>query len=133
MPSTACLRSGELRIAGAYHDSQDSGGDLLHLFGYASEPPVYYYRTIRDLENSAGPFSRLEKGGLADPGSQGSRQSSPRRLYVFWVETTTRQLRTQGRSSTFRGYRHSVRTKFSHLRLDGRWNAAQVLKITMVP
>jgi hypothetical protein len=122
-----------LRIAGAYHDRQDSAGDLLHLFGVtASEPPVYYYRTIRNLENSTGPvFSAWKKVDLQIPVRKVSPIVFLGRLYVFWVETATRQLTDfKDGSSTFKGYRHSVRTKFSHLRLDGRWTPPQLLKIT---
>jgi len=125
-----------LRIAGAYHDrryddKQKPVGDLLHLFGVTtSDPPIYYYRTIRDLDNSKGPvFSAWEKLDLQIP----TRKVSPiiylGRLYVFWVETTTRQLSDFNTgSSEFNGYRHSVRTKFSQLRLDGRWTPPQTIK-----
>lgn len=121
-----------LRIAGAYHDRHGSAGDLLHLFGVtASEPPVYYYRTIRNLENSAGPvFSAWEKVDLQIPARKVSPIVYLGRLYVFWVETTTRPLsRFKDGSSEFGGYRHSVRTKFSQLRLDGRWSPPQTLTV----
>lgn len=123
---------GRLRIAGAYHDRTVSGRDLLHLFGVtASDPPVYYYRTIRNLENSAGPvFSAWEKLDLQIPVRKVSPIVYLGRLYVFWVETTTRPLNEfKNGSSEFTGYRHSVRTKFSQLRLDGRWTPPQTLKV----
>ena len=121
-----------LRIAGAYHDRHGSDGDLLHLFGVtASDPPVYYYRTIRNLENSAGPvFSAWEKVDLQIPVRKVSPIVFLDRLYVFWVETTTRQLSEfKEGSSEFIGYRHSVRAKFSQLRLDGKWTPPQILKV----
>jgi hypothetical protein len=127
-----------LRIAGAYHDrhydeKQQPTSDLLHLFGVtASDPPVYYYRTIRDLENERGPvFSAWRKLDLQIPVRKVSPIVFLGRLYVFWVETTTRPLSEfKEGSSTFKGYRHSVRTKFSQLRLDGQWTPPQTLKVT---
>jgi receptor-binding and translocation channel-forming TcA subunit of Tc toxin/ABC toxin-like protein/neuraminidase-like protein/virulence plasmid A protein len=129
-----------LRIAGAYHDRHGSSGDLLHLFGVtASEPPVYYYRTIRNIEetskevqkNNAGPvFSAWEKVDLQIPVRNVSPIVFLGRLYVFWVETTTRQLsEIKKGNSEFIGYRHSVRTKFSQLRLDGKWTPPQIVKV----
>jgi receptor-binding and translocation channel-forming TcA subunit of Tc toxin/ABC toxin-like protein/neuraminidase-like protein len=128
----------QLRIAGAYHDrhyddKQQPTSDLLHLFGVtASEPPVYYYRLIRDLENKAGPvFSAWEKIDLQIPVRKVSPIVYQGRLYVFWVETTTRQLNEfESGNSSFKGYRHSVRTKYSQLRLDGRWTPPQTLSVT---
>lgn len=123
---------GRLRIAGAYHDRTVSGRDLLHLFGVtASEPPVYHYRTIRNLENTAGPvFSAWEKVDLQIPVRKVSPIVYLGRLYVFWVETTTRSLNEfKSGSSKFTGYRHSVRTKFSQLRLDAKWTPPQILKV----
>jgi hypothetical protein len=120
-----------LRIAGAYHDRNHDGGDLLHLFGVtASEPPVYYYRNVRNLENADGPvFSSWQKVDLQIP----VRQVSPivyfGRLYVFWLETTTRQLtRFTDGDSTFEGYRHSTRLKYSLLRSTGSWSPAQTIR-----
>ena len=123
----------KLRIAGAYHDRRGTAGDLLHLFGVtASEPPVYYYRTVRNLENSAGPaFSAWEKVDVQIPVRKVSPIIYLGRLYVFWVETTTRPLNEfKDGSSQFGGYRHSVRTKYSQLRLDGRWSPPQMLRVT---
>ena len=128
-----------LRVAGAYHDRSDPGSDVLHLFGVsASDPPVYYYRTISSLQpvataaskRSRPVFSPWTKLDLQIPARRVSPVVVNGRLYIFWVETTTRHKTEfiEG-SSTFTGYRHSVRTKFAYLRLDGRWTPPQVLKI----
>jgi hypothetical protein len=129
-----------LRVAGVFHDRPDGGGDVLHLFGVtASEPPVYYYRTISALEPPAATpakpskpvFSSWAKLDIQIPARRISPIVLHGRLYIFWVETTTRQ-KTDfvNGASTFSGYRHSVRTKFSYPRLDGRWTPPQVLKVT---
>ena len=128
-----------LRVAGAYHDRSDASMDVLHLFGVtASEPPVYYYRTISSLEPPAAMparptrpvFSPWTKLDLQIPARRISPIVLHGRLYVFWVETTTRQ-KTDFKDGalTFTGYRHSVRSKFSYLRLDGRWTPPETLKI----
>jgi hypothetical protein len=127
-----------LRVGGAFHDRSDPSVDVLHLFGVtASEPPVYYYRTISSLEPSAAMptrptrpvFSPWTKLDLQIPARRISPIVLHGRLYVFWVETTTRQKTDfKDGASTFTGYRHSVRSKFSYLRLDGRWTPPQTLK-----
>ena len=128
-----------LRVAGAFHDRSDPNMDVLHLFGVtASEPPVYYYRTISGLEPPAATptrptrpvFSPWTKLDLQIPARRISPIVLHGRLYVFWVETTTRQKTDfKDGASTFTGYRHSVRSKFSYLRLDGRWTPPQTLKV----
>jgi hypothetical protein len=129
-----------LRVAGAFHDRSDPNVDVLHLFGVtASEPPVYYYRTISSLLQppTATPtrptrpvFSPWTKLDLQIPARRISPIVLHGRLYIFWVETTTRQKTDfKDGASTFTGYRHSVRSKFSYLRLDGRWTPPQTLKV----
>lgn len=120
-----------LKIAGAYHDQQD-GGDLLHLFGVtAGDPPVYYYRAIRNLnDEKLTSFGPWEKINLQIPVRMVSPIVFKGQLYVFWLETTTRPISEfKEGSSKFRGYRHSVRTKFSLMRLDGQWTPPQILKV----
>lgn len=121
-----------LHIAGAYHDRQGTAGDVLHLFGVtSSDPPIYYYRTVRNLDNDAGPiFSAWKKIDLQIPVRKVSPVVFLGRLYVFWVEVTTRQVTVfvEG-DSKFIAYRHSVRTKVSQLRLDGEWTAPLTLKV----
>src|SRR5262249_45195939 len=51
------------------------------------------------------------------------------RLYVFWIETSTRPLsELSGGAFNFEGYRHKAHLKYSQLRADGRWSAPQGLK-----
>ena len=120
-----------LRVAGAYHD-RGPADDLLHLFGVTTtEPPVYYYRSIRNLDDPRGPvFSAWQRVDLQIPVKRVSPIVFRGRLYLFWLETSTRQVTefVDGNSS-FVKYRHSVRTKVSQLRLDGRWTAPLTLKV----
>jgi hypothetical protein len=123
-----------LRVAGAYHDIPAAGDDILHLFGVtANDPPVYYYRTIRNVQSgNSTTFSPWQKVDLQIPAKKVSPIVFDSRLYVFWVETTTRPINDfAGGGTTFRGYRHSVRTKFTQLRLDGKWSAPQTLKVML--
>jgi hypothetical protein len=122
----------QLRIAGAYHD-REGATDLLHLFGVtASEPPVHYYRTVRNIEAGKGAvYSPWEKVDLQIPVRKVAPIVYLGRLFIFWVETSTRSVNEfRDGTSLFTQYRHSVRTRFSQLRLDGRWTPAQALKVT---
>ena len=51
-------------------------------------------------------------------------------LYVFWVEITTspKNVVIKG-DSRFIGYQHKMALKFTSLRLDGTWNAPQVISL----
>jgi hypothetical protein len=120
-----------LEISGAYHDTQS---DILHLFGVTpSDPPVHYYRAVQNLQQSDprearyGPWLKIDLQISA-------RKVSPimfrGRLFVFWIELSTRPISEFSSGSTkFKKYRHSVRTRFSQLRLDGKWTSPQTLKV----
>ncbi|MDB4891180.1 MAG: hypothetical protein JWL61_3035 [Gemmatimonadetes bacterium] len=121
-----------LKIAGAYHDGVGTGNDVLHLFGVtSSDPPVYYYRTIKSLEsNGKASFGSWKQINLQIPVRKVSPVVLGGRLFVFWTEFTTRPLNNfKDGSNQFAGYRHTVRIKFSQLRLDGRWTAPQTLRV----
>lgn len=120
-----------LRVAGACHDRRN-GRDTLHLFGVtASDPPAHYYRAIDDLDHeSSTRFGHWQKLDVAIPSRSVSPVVADGRLYVFWMETTTRPLQEfKDGQSAFRGYRHTVRVRYTNLRLDGRWSAAEVLRV----
>ncbi len=121
-----------LKIAGAYHDKTPLS-DTLHLFGVTeSEPPVYYYRTIDNIDDQASTrYGHWTKINISIPVRKITAIVTSGTLFVFWVETSTRPLSDfQNGNSAFRGYRHTVRTKYSHLRLDGKWTAPQTLRIS---
>jgi Tc toxin complex TcA C-terminal TcB-binding domain/Neuraminidase-like domain/Salmonella virulence plasmid 28.1kDa A protein len=116
-----------LKIAGACYDGAT---DTLHVFGASHhEPPLYSYRRI-DAANTdapvAGPWRPL---ALQIPTRAVSPVLYEDRLYLFWLETTTRPVSTfVDGDSKFDGYRHSVRIRYSMLRADNAWTPAQGLR-----
>jgi hypothetical protein len=120
-----------LQIAGAYRDED---GKTLHLFGVTQDDaPIYYYRSIdesRVTKQTPVPVcSPWHKVPLSIPVRKVSPFLFEQRLYVFWVETSTRSISSfTGGSSSFTGYRHSVRVRYSTLRLDGTWAAPQLVR-----
>ena len=130
-----------LKIAGTYHDIGDET-DFLHLFGVtASEPPVYYYRSVENAyhgerDDTIGivwhPWRKID---VQIPVRKVSPIVFNARLYVFWVEIVTRpeNSRFSGGSSHFVGYKHTLSLKFTTLRLDGTWTPPQKLKLDTHP
>jgi hypothetical protein len=125
-----------LKIAGAFYDAAER---VLHVFGVTQDDaPVYYYRQVTETTSSnpdekqpAPRFTPWDKLPLQIPVRAVSPIVFEGRLYVFWVETSTRPVNTfTNGTSDFSGYRHSVRVKFSMLRPDGAWAAPQVIKIS---
>ncbi|MFF9120455.1 neuraminidase-like domain-containing protein [Streptomyces massasporeus] len=121
----------QLQIAGAY---RDSSGQMLHLFGVTQDDaPVYYYRSIDESRVTAAhpaplysPWHRID---LSIPVRKVSPFVHEGRLYLFWIENATRPINAfMGGTSEFAGYRHSVRVRYSTLRLDGTWAAPQLIR-----
>ena len=122
-----------LSIAGAYYvpgTLADHRDDVLHLFGVTQEaPPVYYYCVARDTRSATPRVSAWHKQSLQVPVRKVSPIFYDNRLYVFWLETTTRPLsKFAGGDSKFEGYRHNVRIRYSILRADGAWTPPQNLR-----
>ena len=125
----------KLKVAGTFYDEPER---ILHVFGVTQDDaPVYYYRQVTEATSSnpdekqpVPRFGPWEKLPLQIPVRAVSPIVFLGRLYVFWVETSTRPVNkfTNG-TSDFIGYRHSVRVKFSMHRPDGAWAAPQVVKI----
>lgn len=121
----------QLQIAGAY---RDVAGKTLHLFGVTQDDaPVYYYRSIDESKvTSAHPaplYSAWHKIDVPIPVRKVSPFLFEGRLYLFWIENATRPINAFiGGSSTFAGYRHTVRVRYSTLRLDGTWAAPQLIR-----
>src|SRR5262249_21775836 len=109
----------------------DAGAKKLHLFGVTrDDAPVYYYREVDESNPPpARPrFSAWQKIALQIPVRKVSPVLFAGRLYVFWVETTTRSMnKFEAGKSRFVGYRHTLRIKYSTLRLDGAWSSPQVV------
>lgn len=130
----------QLQIAGAYHDlkkTEEEGKDILHLFATtASEPPIYYYRTIENVHSDGKGvvYHPWEKLTLQIPVRKVSPIVYLNRLFVFWVEITTRPLNEviEG-TSYFTGYKHKVNIKFTSLKQDNSWAAPQTLKLIAFP
>jgi hypothetical protein len=122
-----------LKIAGAYYDPgtySDHHDDGLHLFGVTQDdPPIYYYRVINNTLAMPARVSAWQKLSLQIPVRKVSPILFEQRLYVFWLETTTKpRSKFVGGSSEFKGYQHNVRIKYSTLRLDGAWSPVQSLR-----
>jgi hypothetical protein len=121
----------QLQIAGAY---RDVAGKTLYLFGVTQDDaPVYYYRSVDESKVSAAHPAPLcsawRKVDLPIPVRKVSPFLFDGRLYLFWIENATRPINGfEGGSSKFRGYRHSVRVRYSTLRLDGTWAAPQLIR-----
>jgi hypothetical protein len=129
----------KLQIAGAYHQKDDDGRtDLLHLFGVTpGDPPIYYYRTIRNAhygeQNSGrgvsyGPWQKID---VQIPVRKVAPIVHLGRLFVFWVEiVTTPKNEVKDAGSTFVGYKHRLAVKYTTLRLDGGWTPPQVVSLS---
>ncbi|MEO8409062.1 MAG: neuraminidase-like domain-containing protein [Propionivibrio sp.] len=121
----------QLQIAGAF---RDVAGKTLHLFGVTQDDaPVYYYRSIDESKvTTAHPaplYSAWHKVDLSIPVRKVSPFLFEGRLFLFWIENATRPINAfiDG-SSKFAGYRHTVRVRYSTLRLDGTWAAPQLIR-----
>jgi len=121
----------QLQIAGAY---RDVAANTLYLFGVTQDDaPVYYYRSIDESKvtpaHPAPLCSAWHRIDLSIPVRKVSPFLFEGRLYVFWIENATRPInRFVGGSSSFAGYRHTVRVRYSTLRLDGTWAAPQLIR-----
>jgi hypothetical protein len=115
-----------LDIAGACYDPDT---DTLHLFGVTHhETPQLHYRRI-DSAKREPVASAWQPLNLQVPVRHVSPVRFNGRLYLFWIETTTRPVNTFAHGdSLFAGYQHAVRIRYSMLRTDQAWTAAQALR-----
>lgn len=124
-----------LTIAGAYHDIASGVGarDTLHLFGVSSaDPPTFYYRTCENLSASTRDASSVavwtpwRKLNVQVSGRRVSPVVFDGRLHVFWTDYKTRsRTKVVDGGSEFDGYQHTMRLRFTTLRLDGTWTPPQ--------
>ncbi|MCA9549797.1 MAG: hypothetical protein KC933_07170 [Myxococcales bacterium] len=129
-----------LRIGGCWYEA-DGSRDRLHLFGATrTDPPVWYYRAVDNLRFSRwGQADGVRWWPWVEVGAKiPVREVAPvvyrGRLHVFWVELQTRSVSSvQGGGSVFLGYDHTVRLKFTTLRLDGTWSPAQDVALKAWP
>ena len=118
---------GELQIAGAYHD-QNAKSDILHLFAVTTKDPLtWYYRAITNLRHvdEGTVFGPWQKLNLQIPVRVVSPIVYAGRLFLFWVEISTRQKPSAG--GGFAGYKHTLKVRYSTQRPDGRWTPPQHL------
>jgi hypothetical protein len=129
-----------LRVAGSFHAKDPATGtDVLHLFGVtATDPPVYYYRSIENAHYSEAqpnpaqgiayrPWRRIE---VQIPVRQVSPVVHLGRLFLFWTEiVTTPKNEVKDGGSKFTGYKHRLTLRYTTLRLDGSWSAPQAIAL----
>ncbi len=134
-----------LKIAGSYHHLDNfneetiaGAADTLHLFGVtSSEPPIYYYRTIKNIYKREKngreygiAYSAWRKVNLQIPVKKVSPIIYNGKLYVFWVEIVTRPKNEMIEGTNqFYGYEHTFSIKFSSLKPDGTWQSPQKLAL----
>ncbi len=124
-----------LTIAGAYHDvaTGEQPRDVLHLFGVSNtDPPTFYYRTADNLTASGrdptvvAVWTPWRKLTVQITGRRVSPVVFDGRLHVFWTDYKTRSRTTVvDGGSEFDGYQHTMRLRFTTLRLDGTWTPPQ--------
>lgn len=125
-----------LKIAGSYHDIGEKT-DFLHLFGVtAADPIVHYYRGVENAfhgerDDTTGvvwqPWHKID---VQIPVRKVSPIVFKGKLYVFWVEFSTRPHNNViDGSSEFVGYRHTMSVKYTTLRLDGSWTPPQKISL----
>jgi Tc toxin complex TcA C-terminal TcB-binding domain/Neuraminidase-like domain len=123
-----------LGLAGAFHDRQN---DVVHLFGATpSEPPTYYYRTVKGLGLSRGDASSgvswgiWQKADMRIPIRRVSPTMALGRLVVFWLTTTTRPITIfeQG-TSKFDKYEHRLSVQYVWQQSNGLWTSPQKLSL----
>ena len=141
-----------LKIAGAYHHLDLDGlnnsstinkaADTLHIFGLtSSEPPVYYYRTIKNIYKREKKwrefgvrYNTWKKINIQIPVKKISPIVYKGKLYLFWVEITTRpRPESEWRSTEEAEYIHTFQTKYSCLQLDSTWTPPQPVLIRESP
>jgi hypothetical protein len=128
-----------LKIAGSYFDFNWKNGihDTLHLFGVtSSDPYTYYYRTIENINLNEywsvrdiiwGSWQKID---VQIPVDKVSPIVFRNKLYLFWVEISTRSVsEVNDGSSEFKGYKHTIKIKYTSLKQDGTWTAPQTVSL----
>ena len=131
-----------LRVAGVFHEPDKGFGDVLHIVAAtSSDPPVHYYRTVRNVRSqfdsptAPGPvFGAWRKIKIQIPARDVTPAMIGGRPHVFWLESATKAVNSLvGGSSNFSGYDHRIQAKFTLLEADGGWAAPQPLTLLEAP
>ena len=120
------LRVANLKMAGAYRDEQNR---VLYIFGFTPEDPLqYHYRTfsydcISDpLKGIWSPWYPVDLAINAEVVSPILYRG---KLYLFWVEITTRsQSIFEGGNSVLEGFVHSIKLNYASCSPSNRWSPA---------
>ncbi len=130
----------KLRIGGAWYEATSSV-DRLHLFGAtSSDPSVWHYRHVDNLrfarwnQSDGVKWGNWVKLNVQIPVREVAPVVFEGRLHVFWVEIRTKSVNdVKDGNSTFVGYDHAMRLKFTTLRTDGTWTVPQEVSLAGWP
>ncbi len=118
----------ELKIAGAYHDTENN---RIYLFGKTNKQPVeYYYRYVDFLENGGTLWSNWEKMNVAIPAEDISAIRYNGKLYVFWTSFQRKDISdVVDGTQDIKMYTYDVYTNYSFLQVDKKWCAPQKIEL----
>lgn len=125
-----------IKIVGAYVESLDLQDFTTYFVGVTeSEPIQYYYRRTEKINNVDNLlWTPWEKIDIEIPVHKIAPVVLGQRLFIFWAEFNSyAENEFDGGDQTFPGYRHRVRIKFSHLRMDKTWSTPQELQLRDIP
>lgn len=118
----------ELKIAGAYHDTENN---RIYLFGKTNKQPVeYYYRYVEFLENGGTIWSNWEKMNVAIPAEDVSAIRYNGKLYVFWTNFQRKDIsNVVGGTQEIKMHTYDVYVNYSFLQVDNKWCAPQKIEL----
>lgn len=118
----------ELKIAGAYHDTENN---RIYLFGKTNKQPVeYYYRSVEFLENGGTIWSNWEKMNVAIPAEDVSAIRYNGKLYVFWTSFQRKDISdVKNGTQEVRMHTYDVYVNYSFLQVDNKWCAPQKIEL----
>lgn len=114
----------ELKIAGAYHDTETN---RIYLFGKTNKQPVeYYYRYVEFLENGGTLWSNWEKMNVAITAEDVSAIRYNGKLYIFWTSFQRKDISdVVDGTQTIKMHTYDVYVNYSFLQVDNKWCAPQ--------
>lgn len=118
----------ELKIAGAYHDTENN---RIYLFGKTNKQPVeYYYRYVEFLESGATIWSNWEKMNVAIPAEDVSAIRYNGKLYVFWTSFQRKDISdVKDGTQNIKMHTYDVYVNYSFLQVDDKWCAPQKIEL----
>jgi len=118
----------ELKIAGAYHDTENN---RIYLFGKTNKQPVeYYYRHVEFLKNGGALWSNWEKMNVTIPAEDVSAIRYNGKLYVFWTSFQRKDISDVNLGvQEVRMHTYDVYANYSFLQVDNKWCAPQKIEL----